>query len=164
MPWNDEAEAPLPGMERAREPKVDAIGLGVEGGRAFEPRPVRPLGGDVRDRELDGVQLDLVRLIANLDLDGLLAGVRGGVEVGLEPDVVAARDDRPGQAMAVHVAPLSALRRRAPVDVGDGGPPGSHSRGAPEEDTIGGAVRPLAPARPRPPEPSPLTPWKGACI
>ena len=45
------------------------------------------------------------------------------------------------------MAPLSALRRRAPVDVGDGGPPGSHSRGAPEEDTIGGAV---AAARPLP--------------
>src|SRR5262249_61961485 len=79
---------------------------------------------------------DLVRLSADLGLHDLDAGVRGGLEVGLKPDVVTTRDDRPGQAMAVHVAPLSERRRPAPVHVDKDGPRGSHPRGASKEDTI----------------------------
>ena len=141
-PLEGDAEAPLSGPERAGEAEVHAVlRRRVERCRALEPGPFLTLGHHARDRELDGIQLDVVGLVAHLDLDDLLAGVGRALEIGLEPDVVAARDDGPGQAMAVHVTPLSELRRRPPVRVDTMEPPRSRPAGPRRRIPSGGTRR-----------------------
>ncbi len=51
--------------------------------------------------QVDGVQHHLRGGLDHLDVDGDLAGERGGVEVGLEHQVVGGRDHVGGQAVGV---------------------------------------------------------------
>jgi hypothetical protein len=100
-PPEPEGQGRLAQRQLGPEGEGRALGLGVEGDRGRER--FAPGGGEggLVDLEVDGVDDDLGGRLDHLDRHGLVPGERGGVEVGLEGEVVAARDDRTGEPVGV---------------------------------------------------------------
>ncbi len=101
-----QAQRRLPGRERPVERERGALGLVVE----CDLRHDRPatgasvdgeLGSRLVDLDLGRVEHHLARLGQHLDGNGLVSGKGGGLEVGLEGQVVAAGQDGAWEPMAV---------------------------------------------------------------
>src|SRR4029453_8076337 len=98
-------EAAGPGRQRCGHRQPTALGRLVEGDGGALLVSLRVDHDRLVDDQLDGVEDDLADRFGDLDGDALLAakGQRG--EVGLEPDVVTARDDGARESVRVHEAP-----------------------------------------------------------
>jgi hypothetical protein len=101
-----QVERRLPGRERAVERERGPLGLVVEGDLRHERHAAGArLVGQFRrrlvDLDLDGVEHHLAGLVQHLDGDDLAAGERGGLEIGLEGQVVPAGQNGAGESVGV---------------------------------------------------------------